>query len=621
MAKRPPAQAGVIGVRAHFEDALAVLDAQVEASDPPADEPRGGHGPGQWPGAPASRLPPDCPVTPLGLDGKVCYFIDSMGQLIPVAASEWGKKILIQLFALRPNYLYWAWPRFNAKTFSINGLEADDAVQALTKACAQRGLFSTMDRVRGRGAWTLGDGSLIWHAGDAIFRVDRGKLAALRPCEIEGVFYPQRPPVTHPWMSPVSAQDGPALDLLDVLRTWQWERKRLDPYLTLGWIAGALLGAALAWRPTLFTVGDKGTGKSSLHDLIKALLGPSLHSAADTTAAGIYQRVRQDCLPVAIDELEADADNRRVTAVVNLARLAASGAMMYRGGAEHEGVEFRLQNSFFFSAINAPPLKPQDRSRMAIVSLRELPPDARMRDLKIPANDVGRMLLRQLMDSWGDFPRLLADWKGALQQAGLSKRAQDTFGVPLALCNLLIGDEAMEAAGFDMEDMAGLGRHVARMTAADRDEQGTNWIDCLNHLMGATIDGFSGGQRQTVGQVLEYWEKADPLDAVNDKLATVGLKAKEEDIVDAQGRRTGDMRRLLCGPLSSPQLRKLFSGSTWPDGVWAGALKQAPHDVVIRDRGNGQNVKINRMATRCLLVDMAAYDRCVDAIEKGGAPP
>ena len=54
----------------------------------------------------------------------------------------------------------------------------------------------------------------------------------------------------------------------------------------------------------------------------------------------------------------------------------------------------------------------------------------------------------------------------------------------------------------------------------------------------------------------------------------------------------------------SPQLNKLFSGQAWAGGVWAGALKQAPHDIVLRELGNGQNVYVGGAVTRCLLVDI-----------------
>ena len=337
------------------------LDAQTEGArfvkrpdDPPPEKKRDGIAFGQWPGAPLDCLPPGCPVVPLGTDGKIDYFIDGLGQLIPVAASEWGHKLLLKLFARTPNFVKWAWPRLNAEllkagTRVINGIEVNEAMACLMKASADKGIFSPNDRVRGRGAWTTRTGEFLWHAGDRIFSVAGDKLLEAPPGEIDGIFYPQRPPVTVPWRDRVPAEASPVHELLESLRSWNWERPVLDPLLVVGWIGVAFLGGAMEWRSHLFTTGDKGVGKSTLHFLLKELLGPCLQSTADTTPAGIYQRVRTDSLPVAIDELEATTDNRRVMGVVSLARLASSGAIMYRGGADHTGVQFTLRNTFFMS--------------------------------------------------------------------------------------------------------------------------------------------------------------------------------------------------------------------------------------------------------------------------------
>lgn len=105
-------------------------------------ESRDGLKPGQWPGAPYHRLPPDCPVVPLGVNGQQSYFVDSSGQIQAIAASDWGKKMLMLLFARQPGYLVWAWPRFSQISLKINGINVDSAVQCLMKAAADRGLFS-----------------------------------------------------------------------------------------------------------------------------------------------------------------------------------------------------------------------------------------------------------------------------------------------------------------------------------------------------------------------------------------------------------------------------------------------------------------------------------------------
>ena len=73
----------------------------------------------------------------------------------------------------------------------------------------------------------------------------------------------------------------------------------------------------------------------------------------------------------------------------------------------------------------------------------------------------------------------------------------------------------------------------------------------------------------------------------------------------------------LAIPATSPLLTKLFAGTIWGAGVWMHALKQGPADVVIRDRGNAQVVKINRVATRCVLVDMQAFDTVTKVEDEG----
>lgn len=598
-------------MRAAWLDATDERDRTMVPADPPSEEPRDNVAPGQWLGFPADKLPPDCPVTPLGIDGKTSYFIDTSGQLMSISASEWGKKMLTQLFALRPNYLMWAWPRISAQTFKPNGLKADEAQSCLVKAAAARGLFSPQDRVRGRGAWSTKRKELVWHAGDAIYCVTSpGRMQAIKPGEFDGIFYPQRPPITRPWMQPVTTDDSPAHDLLEALRSWTWERPKLDPLLVLGWIGCAFLGAALPWRPHLFATGDKGTGKSTLQFAIKEILGDALHACADTSAAGIYQRVKQDCLPVAVDELEAGADNRRVMAVVALARLAASGSLMYRGGAEHEGVEFRLSNTFLFSSINPPPLEPQDRSRLAIVNMGRLAPGAQRKDSQVlHGEQVGRMILRALMEAWPRFEDQLTYWKSALHDGGLDARGQDTYGTLLTVAHLLLGDAAIEDAGLPITEPQRLGEMLAVATRSDRAEAIDNWRGALEHLLGSQIDAWRTGEKPTVGSVLQDFEDGVlNLTAVNDRLQLCGLRMQEKPRAD------GRTEQLLCVPLSSPLLAKVFAGTKWTGGVWGSALKQAPAHVVIRDRDTGQVVKINRVPARCLLVDLRAYEAAIQGL-------
>ncbi len=139
---------------------------------------------------------------------------------------------------------------------------------------------------------------------------------------------------------------------------------------------------------------------------------------------------------------------------------------------------------------------------------------------------------------------------------------------------------------------------IGEMTASDRQADDENWRLCLAHLLGSTIEAWKSGEKPTVGRVVEEWESnVLSFEAVNERLGLVGMRGREE-FEDGKPCKPNEA---ACGGgcfaclLSSVGLQKIFAGSKWASGVWGSALKQAPAEVVIRDRGNGQNVKINRM--------------------------
>lgn len=620
-------QVGRKGVRAAWADAQTAIARALAPEDPPPQEKRGENLPGQWPGAPVERMPPGSGVVPLGVDGHVSYYIDTLGQVLGFDGLD--KKRLIRLYRTQPNFLYWAWPRFSDKakgTPRINGLEVDDAVQCLEKAAGLRGLFSPADRVRGRGAWTIAataddrHAPLIWHSGDALWRVRNGRLQQSPPGELGGLFYPRRPPVMTPWPEPVAPDDSPAPGIFRMLQTWSFQRGALDAVLAIGGMGVMLIGGALRHRPHFAAMGDFGVGKSELNGLIKGVVGEALLDCANTTEAGIRQRMAFDTLPVAIDEFEGSEDNRRVKAIVDLARVAYSGGRVLRGGSDHTGVEFLARSTFFASGINLPPMSAADRSRFAILNLGEL--DAqKIGERPVIRPDDGRMLLRALMDGWEVLPARLADWEAALAGARLTGRAQDTFGTLFAIAEILLGYDLMKEAGLPLDDRQALGEVVAKATAAERALLVQNWRGALEHMLQVPIDAWKGGEKPSVGRVIEELE-ADPLHLrfARERLAAAGLGIRELSAAEHAGawraiapeRPPPAPRKsyfMLAVPVTSAALAPLFAGTKWSGGGWAAALEQGPPHVVRRDAGVQRTVKINRVPTWCLLIDLAAYDQ------------
>jgi hypothetical protein len=508
-------------------------------------------------------LPKGCPVRPVGVCDDLFFFIDTLGQLRSLKPIEFGQKHLTGLFAGRSNFLYWAWPRMT-KDGTVDNFRAELVTKDLQDACARRGLFTNMARVRGRGAWRGDDGDLILHCGDKVWAGGHWIL----PGEHAGSVYPARPGVPGPMEQ--EADTKAADDMLALLQTWNWVRA-IDARLMLGWIAAAMLGGALRWRPAIWITGDKATGKSTLQSVIAGVMGGAIVSTTDTTAAGIYQSIGFDSLPVAVDEIEAKADNRRAQAVVELFRVAASGGLMLRGGSEHKGVSFNARSCFAFSSINAAPLRAQDRSRMAMLTLRSLTHSGQAPKIEVEwLVATGRLFLRRLLDQWWRFDETFESYRHELAQVGHDARGQDTFGTLLACADLLLADEY---------SIAGASTIAAGMRAegmAEYEDALPNWKLCIQHVMSTTPRSWEQSPKISVGKLLQGFNdgiEGRELAVCRNLLARAGLGLSKPTVAGE--------RWALFVPNSHPQLYKLFEGTDWQGspgvpGIWAHALRQGP---------------------------------------------
>lgn len=610
-------QKGVKGIRAHFIDATRRLEEQRQLDDPDPNLERDGIKPGRWMGAPWDRMPPKCPVTVLGHNGNTIYLVSATGQLHAVEAEKCTLGTLASLFSPCINYLYWAWPAFKKTpekdedgnpVYKVDRVERDKAMICLVQEAKRRGLFDPERAVRGRGGWITDGGRFVWNSGEYLWTVDdKGALQAAEPGELGGYLYTRAPDVDRPWEMPVDVEESPAQTILEDLKTWNWDRPFLDPVLFLGWIVCAYMGGALAWRPHVFTTGGAGVGKSTLHKIVQGILGNSVFALVDTTAAGIYQHVKQDSLPVTLDELEAKKNSNRAIAVIELMRLASSGGRMARGGANHDGTTFQARSCFMGSAIIPPPMGVQDRTRMAILNLKKL--NKRHGREPVVHDTDGRMILRQVMDGFDVFGReILPDWKETLHLAGCDARAMDTYGTLLAAAELVVGKDALEDIGLEVTDQPRLAEVLQAALQSEFTEQVEKWQECLEHILASPIDSHRGGEKLTVGGVLMGFENKEELfdlKHAQERLALAGLGLKK-----AEGPGQGPYLAVPTG--RHPALGKIFQDTEFLEGGWSTALKQAPDSVVLRGLGNKQVVKIQRVAKHCLLVDLAAYDRFVE---------
>jgi hypothetical protein len=594
--------------------------------------------PDEWHGlTDAYGMPPGCPVQPLGIDDKTLYVMDELGQFCELPRKEIGQTMLQSLFGRRQNYPYWAWPRFQPRAKAkgnpeVVGWRPEKMRETFVAAAARRGPFNPVDRVRGLGAWKGRDGQLMWNAGAALYRSDM-KRKTRHSQEylpqttgmVDGKFYTRRHDILEPWPEAVDSLGGPAQQLLSLLRTWNWERPDIDPILFLGWIAASLIGGALDWRPSVFVIAGKGTGKSTLQSLAEAVLGDALVHSADATAASIYQHVKNDSLPVCVDEIEAEADNRKAMGVIKQARIAASGGLILRGGANGTGTEFKARSCFFFAAINAPPLDPQDHSRMAILRLRALPKDIKRQE-PINGDAVGPQMLRRMFDGWERLPKLLDAYQDVLRGAGHDKRGQDTFGTLLASAEIALGMEAAQELGAPTLQGGDAMWFAEKMPPPE--DMTDNWRQCLEYLLQAPVDDWRAYTQKTVGSLLRDFEDSDAglfdvhgqvldEDAQVDGLSVTRVRQRLQSaglgLIVRGAAAEQAAGHLLAVPSDNEALRRLFKDSKWAGvpgvGGWDNALRQAPEAIVWQGPAARKynRVMISGVQKRCLLVKLGAF--------------
>jgi hypothetical protein len=646
-------QTKLSGVRAVTADAMRDLARQNRRrDDPPPLQPRGENRDvkaGKWtPDINGMPREDPCPVRMLGVEGALFHLIDSNDQFRSFKAADFSHSGIQDLFAACPNYPEWAWPRTQrGKKIVEDGEEEleedgarkprpppkiesfkdDDVRKSLFRWASRMGLFSPNDRLRGRGAWRMRGGQLLYHAGEDLWTVEGSRMKVLSTGLYEGLLYPRMASIPAPWSEPFEPHENPAGAILKAFRTWTWDRPDVDPVLLLGWLGVALGGGALDWRSAIFLIGDRETGKSTLQHLLKDLLGEALVSTAETTKAGIYQLMKHDTRAVAVDEIEAKADNRKQIDVIELARVASSGGLGLRGGAEGVGTEFTVRCAFLFSAINPPPLEAQDLSRMAVLRLGPLQKErAAEAPPAINADTDGRMLLFRLMAEWKRWPATYEAYRAALAAGGHSGRGQDTYGTLLAMADMLLGPELAAELGVPMVDDE-IAQWSVLMSAAAVPEISDalpNWRRCLEHLLSSRVPAWKDGQRATVGQLLADLERMPnfEIDLAERMLAQAGLSLIRRGEMLKRPQGPGDTSGQwgafygIGVPNKSSRVAELFQGTIWQGsgsaGGWVEALRQGvPSGAVITDKDVNRRT-IDGYRQRCTLIDVRKFQEIAD---------
>lgn len=630
---------------------------KARRDDPPPMTPRGQNEvlAGKW-NADMYGMPADpgctCPVEPIGFEGGNFYMIDSRGQFRAMKAADLSQVGIQDIFSGAPNYPKWMKPRWGSELKEdpetgqkksvpvIKSFQADDIKEALFYACSMRGFFSPAEKMRGRGAWTLKNGNVVYHAGDALWTVEKGVFREMPTGVHENKLYPRLSPILEPWRQPIAIADNPAAKLLATFRMWNWTRPAVDPVLLLGWIGCAMIGGALDWRSAVLLLGDWGTGKSTLQQGIKHLFGEALMQSADTTAAGIYQQMAHDSRPVALDEMEPDADPRKLNAVTHLMRTSASGDVGQRGGpTKGEASQFQMRSAFLFSAIDNPLHSAQDMSRCAVLRLNPIDQNQQQPE-PIDEDVTGPQVLSLMLQGWGDgglhFQQTLKRLMAALAEGGHTPRGQKQYGTLLACAYLMLGPELSQQMNTHLAPGDDL--HWAELLAASElpevEDAAPNYRQCVDRILTSVVKHWRNSNYNTIGQVIELLRTTDSAGntiAEEDRgidrnkakseinMAGFGLFNSHEIVAGVMRSEkiglTEALQRyglpaagwILAVPNRSSKVSAHFEGSRHAQGAWKDALRQCPHPGIMIAHKDINERTIDGTRQRCTLIVLDRY--------------
>jgi len=518
-----------------------------------------------------SRDPGPCPIHPVGhRDGRF-YFFDRAGQLIELGAQALGQAPQVRaLFGgnLSGDWLRNKFPHFDRDGNLTKGFSTSDCNGWLVAECYRAGLFDPAKLpVRGHGVWLAQD-MIAVHVGSEVLFISADGRTETRPAGFRdrGALWPAKPALTPPAPA-VNAETAQQVERL--FAKWHWWNPGEERVFTGLWAAG-LLGAAITWRSHGLLVGPAGSGKSTLLELYVAL-SPLALSVNDYTAPGLRQLLTGRAAPLVLDEADEDPDTMgRLQQVISLLRRASGGegARVVRGTGEGNARNYNFMSPTILGAVLAPPLMPQDATRITRMELVKIPDGADT----LPCEAMMDWARKHAGALWGraidGIPRFKSNFatlRASLLGRGASPRLADQLGTILAARAMMLEDEPLDSAAAE-EDLLSVGWLLQTGYQAMED---SGPVRCLQHLLNSPVDILEAGQRPTFERLIARALYAGDDDARR-KLIDQGVKLARYP------QRAEGIPESLFVSRSHPALSKVYAGTLWAGNRWADDLKHLP---------------------------------------------
>jgi putative DNA primase/helicase len=355
-----------------------------------------------------------------------------INRIVAIGRGSMGSKT--HLLSLAP--LDWWLSTFFAKEKPNWELATD----FLMRQCERSGVFD-IENIRGAGAW-FDNGRSIFHMGKRLL-VD-GDVMNIDQLNSRYIYEMGRELDGGLNFSP--ACEDESKKVISLFQQIKFE-KPVSALLAAGWCYLAPICGAMEWRPHVWLIGARGTGKSWIqNNIIYPLIGNvGLKVASSSTEAGIRQSLMKDARPVVFDEAESEdlSSRKRIQNVIELARQASSAgnAQITKGSASGQAMSYSIRSMFLFGSINPAINQASDESRIAVLSLMQHSKElAEIERFNAFEREVNETLTNEFCSSiraraYRDIPKIRSNAKvmaRAVAEHLKSQRIGDQYGALLA---------------------------------------------------------------------------------------------------------------------------------------------------------------------------------------------
>lgn len=484
-----------------------------------------------------------------------------------------------------------------------NHLEYDDKLEdevfsplalaeTIRAECDRRGRLD-LAKVRGPGFYVDG-GKLVVNFGNEVYQ-STGEPVDTTPGK---VVYVSGQGLGFSFETPVATRED-VQQLEDAVKGFNFQN-RFDSVALLGWFANSVFGSVVGHRPLLAVTAERGSGKTTLIELLSALLGSqSLRRDGVPTVAQVIYELEKRSAALLVDEFETNgAKKKPVQDFFELARTSFTNSKDARIARVIAGKmrSYNPPSGVLVAGIALPGFDVASETRTVRVQMQPLPAGNQrtMNELLDASNranveELGAKIRRMLIGRWDVLFSAQKVVRSILVDLGHEARTADRFSP------LIAGYVALTSEKLPTQQWFEAFLEECQLTTVEVKNVQRDCEICFAQLLSRRVAVFHevGGMPKK-----SYQRIQDVIRCVVGSNADTEMRESLIRQLEKFGLRpmwrssTKEWKLEVCSSEMNTGMRKLMQGTPWSSGGWRDVLSRLPGAKVGQQRVDGMSQKV-----------------------------